>query len=91
MGNSSSGIKETIFFNCPTLNIGDRQKSRLKPRNVINVNANKKKIISKINNDLKRYKTYENPYKLIKKFELIPNKILRKLKKNNLIEKKCTI
>ena len=26
MGNSSSGIKETIFFNCPTLNICNRQK-----------------------------------------------------------------
>ena len=37
MGNSSSGIKETIFFNCPALNIGDRQKSRLKPENVVNV------------------------------------------------------
>ena len=43
MGNSSSGIKETIFFNCPTLDIGERQKSRLKPQNVVNVEANKKK------------------------------------------------
>jgi UDP-hydrolysing UDP-N-acetyl-D-glucosamine 2-epimerase len=91
MGNSSSGIKETIFFNCPTLNIGDRQKSRLKPKNVIDVSANKKKIINKINNELKQYKNYENPYKLIKKFDFIPYKIIRKLKKKNLIEKKCTI
>ena len=91
MGNSSSGIKETIFFNCPTLNIGDRQKSRLKPKNVTDVAANKKKIINKINNELKNFKVYENPYKLIKKFDYIPNKILRKLTKKNLIEKKCTI
>ena len=42
MGNSSSGIKETIFFNCPTLNVGDRQNSRLKPKNVIDVDADKK-------------------------------------------------
>ena len=26
MGNSSSGIKEAVVFNCPTINIGDRQK-----------------------------------------------------------------
>ena len=48
MGNSSSGIKETIFFNCPTLNVGSRQNSRLKPKNVIDVDANKKKILNKI-------------------------------------------
>ena len=91
MGNSSSGIKETIFYNCPTLNIGDRQKSRLKPKNVIDVVADKKKIINKIKRELKYYKTYENPYKLIKKFNSIPSKILKKLTKKNLIEKKCTI
>ena len=51
----------------------------------------KKKIINKINNELKNFKVYENPYKLIKKFDYIPNKILRKLTKKNLIEKKCTI
>lgn len=94
MGNSSSGIKETIFFNCPTLNIGERQKSRLKPKIVIDVAANKKKIINKINkinNELKYYKTYENPYKLVKKFDSVPTKILKKLTIKNLIEKKCTI
>ena len=91
MGNSSSGIKESIYFNCPTLNIGNRQKSRLKPKNVVDVIANKKKIISKINNDLKNYKIYENPYKLSKKFEKIPNKILKKFLRNDLKLKKCTI
>ncbi len=91
MGNSSSGIKETIFFNCPTLNIGDRQKSRLKPRNVVDVKANKKQIIDKINNELNNYKVYENPYKLSKNFKKIPNEILRKFLNNNLKLKKCTI
>ena len=91
MGNSSSGIKETIFFNCPTLNIGDRQKSRLKPKNVIDVRANKKQIISKINNELKNYKMYENPYKLTRKFEKIPNEIIKKFSRNDLKLKKCTI
>ena len=91
MGNSSSGVKETIFYNCPAINIGDRQKSRLKPKNVIDVMADKKKIINKIKKELNYYKIYENPYKLIKKFNSIPAKIIKKLSKKNLIEKKCTI
>jgi UDP-hydrolysing UDP-N-acetyl-D-glucosamine 2-epimerase len=91
MGNSSSGIKETIFFNCPTLNIGDRQKSRLKPKNVVDVRANKKQIISKIKNELKNYKANENPYKLTTKFEKIPNEIAKKFARNDLKLKKCTI
>lgn len=90
MGNSSSGIKETIFFNCPTLNIGDRQKSRLKPKNVIDVEADKKKIIKKTY-DIISYKSYKNPYYLTKNFNSIPNEIVKKLKKNDLIQKKCTI
>ncbi len=91
MGNSSSGVKETIFYNCPAINIGDRQKSRLKPKNVIDVVADKKKIINKIKKELNYYKIYKNPYKLIKKFNSIPAKIIKKLSKKNLIEKKCTI
>ena len=91
MGNSSSGIKETIFFNCPALNIGDRQKSRLKPKNVIDVMADKKNIINTINNKFKNYKTHKNPYKLSKKFDLITDKVLEKFKRKDLIIKKCTI
>ena len=49
VGNSSSGIKETIIFNVPTVNIGQRQKSRLKPSNVINVEPNYTKILSILN------------------------------------------
>ena len=91
MGNSSSGIKETIFFNCPTLNIGNRQKSMLKPKNVLDVKANKKQIIDKINKVLNNYKVYVNPYKLSKTFEKIPNKIVKKFLRNDLKLKKCTI
>jgi UDP-N-acetylglucosamine 2-epimerase (non-hydrolysing)/GDP/UDP-N,N'-diacetylbacillosamine 2-epimerase (hydrolysing) len=36
-GNSSSGIKETPVFGCPTVNIGSRQKGRLRGSNVIDV------------------------------------------------------
>lgn len=35
VGNSSSGIKETPAFGCPTVNIGSRQEGRLRAANVI--------------------------------------------------------
>jgi len=35
VGNSSSGIKETPAFGCPTVNIGSRQNGRLRADNVI--------------------------------------------------------
>ena len=35
MGNSSSGLKETPAFYCPTVNIGSRQEGRLRGENVL--------------------------------------------------------
>jgi UDP-N-acetylglucosamine 2-epimerase (non-hydrolysing)/GDP/UDP-N,N'-diacetylbacillosamine 2-epimerase (hydrolysing) len=35
VGNSSSGIKETPAFGCPTVNIGARQQGRLRAENVV--------------------------------------------------------
>jgi UDP-N-acetylglucosamine 2-epimerase (non-hydrolysing)/GDP/UDP-N,N'-diacetylbacillosamine 2-epimerase (hydrolysing) len=40
MGNSSSGLKETPAFNCPTVNIGSRQEGRLRGANVVNADYN---------------------------------------------------
>ena len=40
IGNSSSGIIEGSTLKTPCLNIGDRQKGRLKSNNVFNVNGN---------------------------------------------------
>ena len=37
VGNSSSGIKETPAFGCPTVNIGSRQEGRLRGSNVLDV------------------------------------------------------
>jgi UDP-hydrolysing UDP-N-acetyl-D-glucosamine 2-epimerase len=37
VGNSSSGIKETPAFGCPTVNIGSRQEGRLRAENVLDV------------------------------------------------------
>ena len=91
IGNSSAGILEAPLLKIPVVNIGNRQKSRLKPKNVVDVGANKKQIISKIKNELKTYKVYENPYKLTSKFEKIPNEIEKKILRNDFKLKKCTI
>lgn len=45
IGNSSSGIKETPMFGCPTVNIGSRQSGRLRGQNVIDVDYIEKDII----------------------------------------------
>ncbi len=37
VGNSSSGLKETPAFGCPTVNIGSRQSGRLAAQNVLHV------------------------------------------------------
>ena len=68
IGNSSSGIKESSAFNCPTINIGNRQKGRLTGKNILHCVANEEKIfkaISKCFKDksfLKECKTSGNPY-----------------------------
>jgi UDP-hydrolysing UDP-N-acetyl-D-glucosamine 2-epimerase len=67
-GNSSSGIKETPAFGCPTVNIGTRQNSRLRGRNVIDTTYDSKEILACINNALfnadfrKLCQDSDNPY-----------------------------
>jgi len=48
VGNSSSGLKETPAFGCPTVNIGSRQKGRLRGENVIDVDYDKDSIVSAV-------------------------------------------
>lgn len=43
-GNSSSGIKETTVFGTPTLNIGSRQKNRMRGNNIIDCDYDSKQI-----------------------------------------------
>jgi UDP-hydrolysing UDP-N-acetyl-D-glucosamine 2-epimerase len=45
VGNSSSGIKETPVFGCPSVNIGSRQKGRLHSTNVIHVDYDTRQIL----------------------------------------------
>lgn len=68
VGNSSSGIKETPAFGCPTVNIGSRQDARLRGNNVIDSPYKEEEItnaIDKCFNNIKfRNDSFncENPY-----------------------------
>tara|TARA_Y100000996_G_C22556871_1_gene655788 strand:+ start:1708 stop:2934 length:1227 start_codon:yes stop_codon:yes gene_type:complete len=68
VGNSSSGIKETPAFGCPTVNIGSRQESRLRGENVIDTEYDKEEIIKAIKSCIedetfiKKSKNTKNPY-----------------------------
>lgn len=90
MGNSSSGIKEAIFFNCPVIDIGDRQLGRLSPTNVKNVKFQYRNIILACKTIVKskknRFKV--NPYK-IKNFDQNILNIFKKIckKKNSELKK----
>lgn len=67
VGNSSSGIIEAPSLGIPTINIGDRQKGRIRAESVIDVVPDKKNIIdalSRIHSKDFRYKikNVKNPY-----------------------------
>jgi UDP-hydrolysing UDP-N-acetyl-D-glucosamine 2-epimerase len=92
VGNSSSGIKEAIIFNCPSINIGDRQKSRLKPFNVTDARPNNKEIINIIKDNLRLKTKYgKNPYQLNKSFYNSPKFIIKQFNKSSLMQKKCIL
>jgi UDP-hydrolysing UDP-N-acetyl-D-glucosamine 2-epimerase len=48
VGNSSSGIKETPVFGCPTVNIGSRQLGRLRGANVLDVGYDASEIAASV-------------------------------------------
>ena len=67
IGNSSSGLAEAPTFNIGTINIGDRQRGRLKAESVIDCKPTKKSILYAINklysNDFQEIlKHVKNPY-----------------------------
>ena len=85
LGNSSSGIIEVPSFNIPSINIGDRQKGRMKSKSVIDCLPKKDLIIKAINkslsNDFKeKIKKYSNPYD----GGMVSSKIKKVIKKTNL-------
>lgn len=63
IGNSSSGLIEVPSFNIPTVNIGDRQKGRLRADSVIDVPWDSDSITKAIKKALtEKYKEVKNPY-----------------------------
>lgn len=67
VGNSSSGILESASFHLPVVDIGDRQKGRMAPENVVHCSCNQNEIERAINHCLKRkikkdLQGYVNPY-----------------------------
>ena len=82
IGNSSSGIKETMFFNCKVINLGIRQQSRLKSKNVFNCKINKDEIKRLFMNKLSKkinFLNQKNPYFSPKRVKNIDIKIFKKL------------
>ena len=81
IGNSSSGLYEVPSFKKPTIDIGDRQKGRIRAGSVINVPAKSTEITKAIENGLKlNCDKFANPYGegnttdlIIKKIKSIPN------------------
>jgi len=68
VGNSSSGIKETPTFGCSFVNIGLRQKGRLRANNVIDVDYNAEEILHAMRRTIddeafkNQVRTCHNPY-----------------------------
>lgn len=68
VGNSSSGIKETPAFGCPAVNVGDRQRGRLRAENVIDTDYDGEQIYTAVKKCLfkknfrKKCKNCQNPY-----------------------------
>lgn len=68
VGNSSSGVIEAPFFELPVVNISDRQKGRVRAKNVIDVPVcEKNRIVTAINSAISKefrdsLKGLENPY-----------------------------
>jgi UDP-N-acetylglucosamine 2-epimerase (non-hydrolysing)/GDP/UDP-N,N'-diacetylbacillosamine 2-epimerase (hydrolysing) len=68
IGNSSSGLKETPAFSCPTVNIGSRQEGRLRGENVLDAGYDAGEIYSAtrrclFDEDFRAFcREAENPY-----------------------------
>ena len=87
VGNSSSGIVEAASFKMPVVNIGNRQKGKIFPANVIQTSYKKediKKSINSISNHIyqKKLKKLKNPYEKKITREQIAN-LIANLKINN--------
>jgi UDP-N-acetylglucosamine 2-epimerase (hydrolysing) len=96
IGNSSSGIREAPVYGTKVINVGDRQKNRVKSSFISNINFSFRSIIKEINKVKKVKKIKKKQYlfgkgKTVEKFlEIINSQIFweTKKKKNFVIYKK---
>lgn len=91
IGNSSSGLLEVPSFNIPTIDIGDRQKGRIKAESVISCNEGIKEIkaafeLGLSNSFIEKCNSVKNPYDQGNSSEHILT-VLKNLKFENLIKK----
>jgi GDP/UDP-N,N'-diacetylbacillosamine 2-epimerase (hydrolysing) len=77
VGNTSSGIIEAASFQKYVINIGDRQKGRFAPENVINVPFDYNQICEKTRTYINQTYLRENPYFRSDAIELTINKLLQ--------------
>jgi len=92
VGNSSSGLLEAPTLKIPTINIGDRQKGRLKAKSVIDCGPKCRKIFNNLqkilyNRKKINYRSFKNPYGKAGASKKIVN-ILEKKDYRNLLKKK---
>jgi UDP-N-acetylglucosamine 2-epimerase (non-hydrolysing)/GDP/UDP-N,N'-diacetylbacillosamine 2-epimerase (hydrolysing) len=97
LGNSSSGLKETPVFGCPTVNIGSRQDGRLRGENVLDTDYSSNQIYAAVNKGLYEEEFREicrnakNPYWLGEAGPKIANILATTPLDQNLIRKKMML
>jgi UDP-N-acetylglucosamine 2-epimerase (non-hydrolysing)/GDP/UDP-N,N'-diacetylbacillosamine 2-epimerase (hydrolysing) len=97
VGNSSSGIKETPAFGCPTVNIGSRQDGRLRAENVIDVKYGADAIFKAVNhcfedkNFRDKCRSCQNPYGLGDAGKKISEVLSKVSLDGNLLRKRMTL
>lgn len=92
VGNSSSGITEVSSFGIPTVNIGNRQKGRLRAKSVIDCTAEEEDIRQAIQKafspEFKKFtKTISNPYEKTGTVDEIM-RVIKTVSLDSLIQKK---
>lgn len=96
-GNSSSGIKETPVFGCPTVNIGSRQSGRLRGTNVIDTDYARNEIHNAIMQSLFDPETRNRCFSTINPYwkggagEIIVKHLTKVSLDQRLLRKKMTI
>jgi len=84
VGNSSSGLIEVPSFNKWTINIGDRQKGRIKAESVVDIEYNQNEIIEALKMVFNNRIETKNPYQK----EIYPSKKVIEVIKNNEVTNK---